>query len=670
MGALEKRADELYHNLAPADKEFVRRLFLELVQLGEDRQVTRRRVTPEHLRQIADSTEQCQRTIRLLADREQRLIVTDRNKVEVAHEALLSDWRLLVSWIEADRENLRFNRRLSADAREWEASYQKSEEALLAGAKLEAVAEWVERTNPRLLELEREFFEKSVEKRDRDREAELERERQLRRLAEEKAKAEAELRQLAEAKAELEAERAKQEKARARVTIGASILFTITALAFVESWSQFQHRLLADSWISPAEIYLQQGNQLEAMMASVKALDALENTVINRRSLVNTTLNTIITQIYEYNRLELPETLNDLTGIVKSVSFHPQNGQIVTAHEKGNIILWSQDGSQLDNVPQAHSDMVWEVRFNDDGSLLASGGKDGKVKLWKIEDRKLVEAETFDSGGPVYGLSFSPDNKAIAASGRDGIIKIWSFNNDSSQQALEVCNEAMNLSQENSTPQNMSNDINSINFHPTDRTVIAYSNEVGIVSLCQNNRAIEIGRHPDGVAIVRFNRDGDRLASASYDGVIKIWEKQEENWNPVGKIETGEYNYGGLAFSPNGKFIISSGTDEVVKLWNVDEMIQNFNTENTLEFQILGSHQSWINSIDTFYDRNSNFLMVASASHDRTVKLWKINTNLTPQARDLHGLLEYSCQHLEAYLNTTNKENLPNWFENPPKECL
>jgi hypothetical protein len=175
-GALEKRANDLYQNLAPADKVFVRRLFLALVQLGEAQEVTRRRASRQDLEVKADSQEQFSRVTGQLASQEQRLIITDEKTVEVAHEALLLEWGRLKEWIEQDRENLRLSRRLEVECKEWQRN-DCSEGLLLTDAWLAAIADWVEKTQPRLSWLEQEFLQNSLEKRDRELQAKVAAER-------------------------------------------------------------------------------------------------------------------------------------------------------------------------------------------------------------------------------------------------------------------------------------------------------------------------------------------------------------------------------------------------------------------------------------------------------------------------------------------------------------
>ena len=65
--------------------------------------------------------------------------------------------------------------------------------------------------------------------------------------------------------------------------------------------------------------------------------------------------------------------------------------------------------------------MVWSVAFNPDGSLLASGGFERTVKLWKasVED-SLEELQGHDNF--VWSVAFSPDNRLLASGDDDGTL--------------------------------------------------------------------------------------------------------------------------------------------------------------------------------------------------------------------------------------------------------
>ncbi|MCB0154981.1 MAG: AAA family ATPase, partial [Anaerolineae bacterium] len=99
-GALSGHANTVFAGLSETERDQARRLFLRLVQPGEASQDTRRLAYREEL-----DNDTWRLAQKLAAD---RLVVTNRDSdqretVEVIHEALITGWDQLRTWIEADR---------------------------------------------------------------------------------------------------------------------------------------------------------------------------------------------------------------------------------------------------------------------------------------------------------------------------------------------------------------------------------------------------------------------------------------------------------------------------------------------------------------------------------------------------------------------------------------
>jgi WD40 repeat protein len=80
---------------------------------------------------------------------------------------------------------------------------------------------------------------------------------------------------------------------------------------------------------------------------------------------------------------------------------------------------------------QAHRFHIQCLAFSPDGKTLASGGRDGKVKLWDVATGKNIadfQAHSRDARGAkgmVAGVAFSPDGKTLATCGNDRTVKLW-----------------------------------------------------------------------------------------------------------------------------------------------------------------------------------------------------------------------------------------------------
>src|SRR5690606_22785150 len=80
-------------------------------------------------------------------------------------------------------------------------------------------------------------------------------------------------------------------------------------------------------------------------------------------------------------------------------------------------------------VVGGHDDDVTAVAMTPDGTVIASGGRDGFIKLWDTVTGQLIQSfNQFEQ--PVWDLAFDPTGTYLASSSEDGIIWLWGLWNE------------------------------------------------------------------------------------------------------------------------------------------------------------------------------------------------------------------------------------------------
>jgi WD40 repeat protein len=167
-GALGRRAEDLYDGLTPAGKLATREVFLRLVSVDEMGVVTRRRARQSELISLDIDRQGLESVLSAFAGF--RLLTFDRDPVtrgptiEVAHEALLTEWSRLRSWIEDARESLVLARRVGESAHEWLESGEDPS-YLLRGIRLEDIKSWASNADVVLTGDESRYIAASAEHR-------------------------------------------------------------------------------------------------------------------------------------------------------------------------------------------------------------------------------------------------------------------------------------------------------------------------------------------------------------------------------------------------------------------------------------------------------------------------------------------------------------------------
>lgn len=350
-GAIAKTAEATFNQLDAAQQGLARNVFLRLTALGEGTADTRRRVARAELPGDVAGV------LAALADA--RLITTDEDAVDVAHEALIQRWPRLQGWLRENREGLLIHRRLTDAANGWQAA-GRSAEYLFSGTRLAQTGEWAVRTTDVLNETEQAFLAAGQRRQAHER-----RQRQFVQwgvvgllallvlvlggstiLFNQQAAENARLADAAETSA-AEAEQA--------------------AMAAEQSAGEARSIAVA----AQAELEIQAGRPLVGIALALAALKELPYTPQAELTLYRAILADPSKAI-----LAGPD---GGTWAVAALSFSPR---VLTGGADDTLRMWNGLTGELLGEWPAEQGGVWVIAISPDGTWWATGGVDGSVVIW------------------------------------------------------------------------------------------------------------------------------------------------------------------------------------------------------------------------------------------------------------------------------------------------
>lgn len=283
-------------------------------------------------------------------------------------------------------------------------------------------------------------------------------------------------------------------------------------------------------------------------------------------------------------------------GSILSVAFSPDGTKLAIGDINHKIRLWDvQAGVQL-AMWEGHTDWVRSVAFSPDGQFLASGSHDRTVRVWNVDTGQCLTTLT---GHPTWvrAVAFHPHNRTLASSCDGGFVNLWDI---SAKHALLQW-------------QAHAKGVRSLAFSADGRLLATGSRDNTTKLWAWETREClhTLREHSRGIRSVAFSADGQQLATGSSDGTIRLWDVALGECLQVFKGHRGWV--WSVVFSSDAQFLISGSEDQSLKIWDVKQ---------GRCLRTLQGHTGWVRSIALSPDNHT----LASGSEDQTVRLWDMNT--------------------------------------------
>ncbi len=187
------------------------------------------------------------------------------------------------------------------------------------------------------------------------------------------------------------------------------------------------------------------------------------------------------------------------------VAFSPDGRFLASVGGDGFLRLWDAGTWNRLNDVKAHSERSLALKFSPDSKTLVTSGYDRAVRFWSSPDlrevRRLAGYTNF-----VTDFAFTPDGRLLATGGSQEV-KLWDTQTLQSRATLAEPGQRIAISEAN-------------------RCLVVVDESKGVIKLkdlASLTERTHIKAHKDDIFGISISPDGKTLASASFDGSVKLW---------------------------------------------------------------------------------------------------------------------------------------------------
>ena len=320
-------------------------------------------------------------------------------------------------------------------------------------------------------------------------------------------------------------------------------------------------------------------------------------------------------------------------------TFSPDGTKIVTAAKDNTARIWcAQTGRELRTLP--HADWVRHAVFSPDGTKIITGGSELTARIWYAESGRLLqrleghgETEGFHVVGGVqrrfanwvYPAIFSPDGKKVLTTGGDKTVRIWDVETGKELHKLEGHLDHVRI----------------IVFTPDGKKAISASQDANVKiwdvdtgkelhnlegSAYATHRPAPALLSPDGARIVLGSRNANTAT-------IRCVESGEE----LLVLEGHESWLLTAAFSPDGKKIVTTSSDETARIWCAESgrELQRLQGDPNDRHRNVLFNMPPPPGIDSFakvqfdyaaFSPDGRKVFTTGNPHDRVIRVWDVET--------------------------------------------
>ena len=264
-------------------------------------------------------------------------------------------------------------------------------------------------------------------------------------------------------------------------------------------------------------------------------------------------------------RIKVENAFEEENSFPVCLAWSPRGEQIATGNWNGSIQLWALSSGELALSLKGHELPVQSICYSPDGEQLASTGNDGTVRIWELASGDEIHSLKGHRGFG-YAVSWSPDGDWLASGGKDKTVRIWNINTGEEELMLSGHTEAAGSV-------SWSSDSRLLATSGSDRTIRVWD----LWGEYRPRQPETLTGHTEMVWMAAWSPDGTQLASSSGemgsvgdDPSVRLWKRASGGWQLTRTLLGHEQLVRSVCWHPDSKRVASASHDNTVKIWDAE----------------------------------------------------------------------------------------------------
>jgi WD40 repeat protein len=329
----------------------------------------------------------------------------------------------------------------------------------------------------------------------------------------------------------------------------------------------------------------------------------------------------------------------DHLGSVTVAAYRGDSRRVASGGRDGTVRLWdparlgAPDTDQVPRILLGHTGPVTCLAWSPDGKTLASGSDDQTVRLWDAEAGRLLHTLTGHTGG-VLTLAWSPDGKRLASGGHDQSVRLWEAGSG----------EVTRIFREHKNP------VTAVAWRPNGKTLVSFSIGNNLYCLWAASSGI-VHSSRSGPGDWAWSPDYKVLALKTGKNTVAFWDADADKVLRTLTLKEQKDETVALAWSRDGKILATGETYDYnqmrpVYLWDAESGKLLHTTErlnNRVCGQVVFSPDSKLLVSSGAYDHRLHLWQAATGkrAHDLTSLWHTFSPNFSPDGKTVWGITDY-----------------------------